>query len=348
MEFGIFIEEMRQGMDHPGAFNEYFELVDAAEAWGVDAVWLGEIHFNPNRSVMCAPLLLASAIAMRTKRLKVGTAVQVLPLNNPLRIAEEVATVDQLSHGRFVFGIGRSGAVRTYDVYGVPYAESQARFREALDIIRTAFTGQAFSYQGHFYQFENVTVSPRPYQVPHPPIRMAATTEDTYPLVGTLGLAMLVGLRGIDIPELAEHIRTYRRAWREAGHAGEGEVYLRIPMYAAPTASAAREEPRESFTYYFHRQAEMMRAALGRAGTGPLDRRRAQAERLAALTYDDIVTMRVAIGTGEQLVDRLAELRERLTLNGLIVELDSGGLIPPDRQRRTFDILANQVIPAFK
>jgi alkanesulfonate monooxygenase SsuD/methylene tetrahydromethanopterin reductase-like flavin-dependent oxidoreductase (luciferase family) len=133
MDFGIFMEfEIRQGGDQASAFREGFDVVDSAEAWGLDGVWLGEMHFTPARSVLAAPIVVASSIATRTKRLRIGMAVQVLPLNNPLRIAEEAATVDHISEGRFDFGIGRSGFPRVYDLYGVPYAESQERFREPL------------------------------------------------------------------------------------------------------------------------------------------------------------------------------------------------------------------------
>lgn len=128
-------------------------LPTRSRSWGLDGVWLGEIHFNPARSVQSAPIALASFIAASTRRVRVGTAVQVLPLSNPLRIAEEVATVDHLSEGRFDFGIGRSGSPRAYDALGVPYAESQARFLEALEIIREAWKGESFSYQGKFYRF---------------------------------------------------------------------------------------------------------------------------------------------------------------------------------------------------
>jgi alkanesulfonate monooxygenase SsuD/methylene tetrahydromethanopterin reductase-like flavin-dependent oxidoreductase (luciferase family) len=175
----------------------------------------------------------------------VGLAVQVLPLNNPLRIAEEVATIDHISQGRFDFGIGRSGFPRVYDIYGVPYAESQARFQEALEIILEAWKGEPFSYAGKFYQFKNAAVAPRPYQLPHPPLRMAATTEETFPRVGQMGLPIFVGLRGMDISVLSRHLKAYREAWQAAGHPGEGDVCLRIPVYAAPTEKAAREEPHE-------------------------------------------------------------------------------------------------------
>src|SRR3989440_10129955 len=146
MHFGVFLEERRRGTSEAVAFREPLELAEAAEAWGLDGVWLGEIPFTPARSVQSAPMALASFIAARTRRVRVGTAVQVLPLGNPLRIAEEVATVDHLSEGRFDFGIGRSGSPRADDALGVPHAESHARFQEALGGILEAGEGQAVRY----------------------------------------------------------------------------------------------------------------------------------------------------------------------------------------------------------
>src|SRR6266545_8332172 len=319
---------MRQGASQPSAFRDVFELADRAEAWGVDCLWLGEIHFTPVRSVISASLQVASAIASRTRRLRVGTAVQVLPLNHPLRIAEEVATVDHISEGRFEFGIGRSGVVRSYDTYGVPYGQSQARFREALEIIRWAWKGEPFSYEGEFYRVDNATVAPRPYQVPHPPIRMAATSDETFPAAGRMGLPIFIGLRATEIPDLQAQLAPYRAAWREAGHPGNPSVYLRIPVYASPTAQGAVAEPRESLTSFFARQSELARAAVGRAGAGPADRRRMQAERMAALSYDDMLARKVAFGTAAAVVDRLAELRDQLQLDGIVAELNPGGRIP--------------------
>jgi alkanesulfonate monooxygenase SsuD/methylene tetrahydromethanopterin reductase-like flavin-dependent oxidoreductase (luciferase family) len=345
---GIFVEEMRQGADQATAFRDVFELADRAEAWGIDCVWLGEIHFTPTRSVISASLQVASAIAARTRRLHVGTAVQVLPLNHPLRIAEEVATVDQISRGRFEFGIGRSGVVRTYDVYGVAYAESQARFREALEIIRLGWVGEPFSYEGQFYRVENATVVPRPYQRPHPPIRMATTSDETFPLAGRLGLPIFIGLRTTEIADLQDQLAPYRQAWREAGHPGEPSVYLRIPVYASPTAEGAREEPRASMSAFFARQTELARAAVGRAGAGPADRRRMQAERMASLTYEDVLARKVVFGTAGAVIDRLQQLQEELGLDGIVAELNPGGLIPPELETRSLQILAGEVVPALR
>src|SRR3989442_3316708 len=200
MHFGIFVEEMRQGLSQTAAFREAFDVAERAEALGVDCVWLGEIHFTPTRSVISASLQVASSIATRTRRLRVGTAVTVLPLSHPLRIAEEVATLDHISEGRFEFGIGRSGIARSYDIYGVSYGESQARFREALEIILQAWKGDTFGYAGEFYRFENATVAPRPYQVPHPPLRMAANTQETFPPGAAVGLRPFSGLSPASAP----------------------------------------------------------------------------------------------------------------------------------------------------
>ena len=347
MHFGIFVEEMRQGASQAGAFRDAFELAQRAEAWGVECVWLGEIHFTPARSVISASLQVASSIATRTRRLRVGTAVQVLPLNHPLRIAEEVATVDHISEGRFEFGIGRSGVVRSYDTYGVSYGESQARFREALEIITQAWTGEPFSYAGQFYRFQNATIAPRPYQVPHPPIRMAATSEETFPAAGRMGLPIFIGLRREEIADLQGYLAQYRSAWREAGHRGDPSVYLRIPVYVSTTEAGAMEEPRQSLMAFFARQTELARSAVGRAGAGPADRRRAEAERMGALSYADILARKVICGTAASAIDRLRKLRAELGLDGIVAELNPGGRIPVELETRSLRLLAHEVIPAF-
>src|SRR5580693_6412656 len=148
-EFGVFHEFARSpGQTDAEAFAQSFAQVDAAERWGLDVIWLAELHFLPERSVASAPLVLASAIAARTRRIKIGIGVQVLPLCHPLRLAEEVATLDHISAGRLIFGVGRSGFPRTYEGYGIPYAESQERFAETLEIIKRAWADEPLDFAG--------------------------------------------------------------------------------------------------------------------------------------------------------------------------------------------------------
>ncbi len=125
MEIGLFTEfQCPPGMDEAQAFDESLAQMTAAEDLGFDAVWLAEIHFQKGRSVLASPLVIAAAIAKLTHRVKIGIAVQILPLAHPLRLAEDVATLDHLSKGRLDFGVGRSGLPEHYERFNIPYSES--------------------------------------------------------------------------------------------------------------------------------------------------------------------------------------------------------------------------------
>ena len=316
MHVGILVEERRRGSSEGAALQDAVELAASGRGVGARRRVAGRDPLHAQALGAVSPDGAGELPGRPDARVRIGTAVTVLPLAHPLRIAEEVATVDHLSQGRFDFGIGRSGAASTYDVLGVRYAESQARFEEALVIIREAWKGEPFSYQGQFHRIENAVVTPRPYQMPHPPLRMAASSPETFPWVGRAGLPLFVGLRDLDIPALRMHLESYRAAWRQAGHAGAGDVCLRIPVYAAPTEQAAREEPRENITYFFQRHTELTRARLGRAGAGPAARIQSHLESLMALTYDRILETQVAFGAPARLAERLGRLRDDLGLDG--------------------------------
>src|SRR5665213_2414698 len=203
MEFGMFHEfQRRPGQTEAEAFTESFEQVDEAERAGLDVMWLAELHSAPERSVLAAPLSIASSIATRTKRMKIGIAVQVLPLCHPLRIAEEATTVDHISHGRLIMGVGRSGFPRTYQAYGISYAESRERFAEVMEILRRSFTNDRFSFNGEYYKFDNVCLVPKPYAQPYPELRVAVNSPDTFQEQGERGNPIFVATRLGDLDEL--------------------------------------------------------------------------------------------------------------------------------------------------
>lgn len=347
-EFGMFHEFQRtSGMDDPAAFAQSFAEVDAAERWGLDAMWLAEIHVNPERSVCSAPLTIASAIAARTKRLKIGTGVQVLPLCHPLRIAEEAATVDQISQGRLIFGVGRSGFPRTYEAYGVPYGESRERFAETLEILKRAWTEDVFSFSGQFYKFDNVRLSPKPYQKPWPEIRIAANSPDTFPAIGKLGHGVFVAVRLGTLSELAPNIRAYREAWKAAGHPGEGQVFLRAPVYVAETIEKARSEPEESIMYFYRYLGERLEDSATRAGVRAIEDRAARGRRLQTISYDEALRDKIIVGAPEQVTDRLMGLKEELGLDGILAEMNCGTKIPHDRVMKSLQLLCEKVKPRF-
>ena len=351
MHIGMFMEfGLRESGSDVEAFGEGFDLVDAAESWGLDSAWLSEFHFNPQRSVLSSPIVTASAMAARTKRIRIGMAVYVLPLTNPLRVAEEAATLDHICEGRLDFGIGRSGFRRAYNSYNIDYDESQERFDEALEVLREAWKGKPFSFDGKFYKVSDAQVVPQPVQKPTPPMRMAATSPGTFSKVAQEGLPLFVGLRGDGLEALRENLDVYRGAWKEAGHPGEGSVFLRVPVYAADTQEMALEEPRENITYYFERQARMVaasRASAVEAGSSTAGTEKTIAK-LESLTYDDILKSRVDFGSASGLIDRFNEWAQLLGIDGVIAELNAGGMMTEAQVKHSLRIITHDVMPAFK
>ncbi|HEX6842481.1 MAG TPA: LLM class flavin-dependent oxidoreductase [Stellaceae bacterium] len=349
MEFGLFHEFQRPpGASAETAFAQSFAQVDAAERWGLDAMWLAELHFAPERSVLASPLVLAAAIAQRTRRMKIGTAVQVLPLCHPLRLAEEAATVDQISEGRLIFGVGRSGFPRTYEAYGVPYAESRERFAETLEIVKLAWTEERFSYRGKYFSYDNVALVPKPWQKPYPPIRIAATSPDTYAAIGALGHAAFVAARLGTLAELAPLVRSYRDAYKTAGHQGSGEVYLRVPVYVAETEQQARDEPEASIMNFFRYIGERVTESATLAGARSIEERAERGQRLQTVNYDEARRDKMIVGTPASVIDRLMGLRESIGLDGILAELNPGGLIPQARVMNALRLLCQEVMPHFK
>jgi alkanesulfonate monooxygenase SsuD/methylene tetrahydromethanopterin reductase-like flavin-dependent oxidoreductase (luciferase family) len=259
-----------------------------------------------------------------------------------------VATVDHISQGRFDFGVGRSGFARAYEGYDVPYGESRERFQECLEIILSAWIQERFSYQGKYYTFNDIHVLPKPYQKPHPPLRVAATTRDTFPQVGTAGYPIFVGLRGMDRPDLVHYLNVYRDAWHEAGHAGNGDVYLRLPIYVASTAEQARSEPEASTMHSYRRLAQSFATSAASVGTTGSEERAQRAQRLSKVTYDELLQDRLAYGTPEAVVAQVNDMQEELQLSGVLAEINVGGLNTQEKVLDSLRLFTKEVVPALR
>ena len=343
MNFGIFTDfHIREGKTHADAFDENFSKVEAAEELGLDSVWLGEYHFSPDRSVMASPLAIASSIAARTKRIRVGGAVFVVPLSNPLSLAEQGATIDHISKGRLDFGVGRSGLTQFYQGYNIDYAETRDRFSEGLDVIIKAWTNDTFSHKGKYWTFEDVTVVPKPYQVPYPPIRIAASSPETYPMLGRMGHPIFIAGVGFGLDVVKERLKEYRQAKQDAGHTEPDDVVLRVGAYLAETAEMARAEPEASILSSQRQVSALMKKYA------PSQQSYEAGEAMASDSYDDILKKRIIVGTPEYIVERLQEYQEALGISGVILEVNYGGQIPYDRVVNCMRLLAEKVMPQFK
>ncbi len=346
MDFGMFHEfPSLPGRSETAAFDEAMAQVDAAERWGLDVMWLAEIHFAPERTYLSAPLAIASAIAARTRRMKIGIAVQVLPLCHPLRLAEEAATVDQVSRGRLIFGVGRSGVVSTYDAYQVPYAESRERFAEVFDIVKRAWSEPRFSYEGKYYRFDNIACVPHPYQGKLPPIRIAASTPDTFPAIGGQGYPVFASVRHTTWSDLKPQVASYQQGWSASGRPDRGQVFISAPIYIAETDERAREEARESVEYFYKLQYELIAESARRSGRPEFVRR---AEHLRNLSYDDVLRDNVIVGTPQSVGERLRRLQAEIGFDGILAELNCGGIIPHERVLNAIRLLCQEVMPQFR
>ena len=179
MEIGLFFQlpvwpEQRAD----DRYEETLRQIELADSLGFHVAWLAELHFEANYGVMPSPFLVAAAATQRTSRIGIGTAVSLLPLHDPLRLAEETAMLDQLSRGRLRLGVGRGSIPQHYAGFGRELTERQSRFEESLEIVRRAWGPEAFSFAGAHFNYENVNVVPKPFQQPHPPLLMRRTATN--------------------------------------------------------------------------------------------------------------------------------------------------------------------------
>jgi len=236
MRWGIHTIEDYHAETHgplPVFYDKLIARAVLAEELGYEGFWITEHHFHWFGGAHANPLVALSAIAARTRKLRLGTAVTLLPYWHPLKVAEEFACLDNLSNGRLDLGVGRGFFKIEYDGLGVPMSESRPRFNESLEIIRRAWTERELTYKGQFWEFEDVELVPKPVQKPHPPIWMAATvTPESFVNIGKMGLPiMIVPYIAPNVAALGEKVQLYFKAFREAGHRHEPEVLAFFMVY---------------------------------------------------------------------------------------------------------------------
>jgi natural product biosynthesis luciferase-like monooxygenase protein len=311
--------------------------VDHAEALGFESVWLTEHHFTDYGGMVPSPAILAAAIAQRTRRLRLGMAVALLPFHRPVRLAEDYAMVDLLSGGRLEWGIGRAYLQWEYQNLGVPLEESRARFAEALDVVLKAWTEERFSYEGRFFQCRDLSVLPKPVQQPHPPIWLAATaSEESFVLAGRRGYHLMTIPHTHAAADIQRKIGLYRAALAEAGHdPASRHVFARYYAYVAETAAEAR---RDVEAPYLRNAVVSERArALGHLHAGTLVR--PEPDYVAA-----VAEHRMLFGSVDECVEHVRYVRDEIGVDYLGVTFWFGGLAQ-DKALRSMDRFMGEVVP---
>jgi alkanesulfonate monooxygenase SsuD/methylene tetrahydromethanopterin reductase-like flavin-dependent oxidoreductase (luciferase family) len=346
MRVGLFFQAPESpGRTQAERYAEMFELVSLAESLGFDVAWLAEIHFGGAFSLLSNPLMAVPVIAERTRRIRIGTAVTLLPLHHPLACAEQAATADLLSGGRLEFGVGRGSIPTQFHGFRVPVAENRARFDEALEIIRLAWTQERFSYRGAFYEVDNLAVVPRPVQRPHPPIRVAVHTAESFAHIGDRGLPIYSGTTTTPLPQLRECLAVYRAHLEAAGHPWRGDqMALMLPVHVGPTTGAATAAMRPGVHQYY-RNLHTIFSQLPDAYGDHLPRLRAIEENVANLPYERFCRDQGVFGDAALVLDRLQAARDEFGLSEIICWFDQGSMLPRDEVERAMRRFAEQVMP---
>jgi alkanesulfonate monooxygenase SsuD/methylene tetrahydromethanopterin reductase-like flavin-dependent oxidoreductase (luciferase family) len=346
MRFGLFFQIPEAGgLSHADRYAEMFELVELAESLGFDVAWLAELHFGGAFSLLANPLMVVPVIAQRTRRIRIGTAVTLLPLHHPLSCAEQAATADLLSNGRLEFGVGRGSIPTQFHGFRVPLAENRARFDEALAIIRLAWTEERFSYRGRFYDIENLSVVPRPLQRPHPPIRVGVHTPESFAHIGDLGLPIYSGTTTTPMPQLRECMALYRRHLAAAGHPWQADqMALMFPMHVGASGAAARDAMRPGVHQYY-RNVQTIFAQLPESFGEHLPRLRTINETVANLPFEKFCREQAVFGDAAEVVDRLQAARDEFGLSQIIGWFDQGAQLPRAEVERALRRFADEVMP---
>jgi alkanesulfonate monooxygenase SsuD/methylene tetrahydromethanopterin reductase-like flavin-dependent oxidoreductase (luciferase family) len=304
-------------------YSRALERIEVMDRTGYDAVWLAEHHFT-GYSVCPSVHVMAAHVAARTERLRVGTAVTLAALYHPLRIAEEVALLDELTGGRINWGAGRGFDPREFSVFGVPVEESTERFREAVEIVLAAWTHEKLSYQGRFHRYEDVEVLPKPRQRPHPPTWVAATSPGAVEWAASRGLSILMDPHSAHL-EIARKLALYHDGLEKHGFeaAGRDIPIGRLVAVAESDAEAeavARRAARWTAGAYLPKEA-LAQFRPGEPEVDPVDH-----------YMDDVVIH----GCPERVVDQLLSLEDRVPL---------GYLLLSPLSEKTFGLFTDRVLP---
>jgi alkanesulfonate monooxygenase SsuD/methylene tetrahydromethanopterin reductase-like flavin-dependent oxidoreductase (luciferase family) len=313
--------------------------VDFAEANGLGSVWLAEHHLS-SFGLIGAPSVLAAAIAQRTARLEIGYAVAVVPLHHPLRLAEEIAWVDQLSGGRVLVGIGSGFSPFELAAFDVPFEERQERLEEGATVLRGLLSGDPFSHRGKHWRVPPVTLRPRPYRGIAPPLLRACSSAASLRRAALAGDPAMLGLA--PLAEIAERVALYRQVRAELGRSAAeiereiGELRVLRRVSVAPTDEEAQEQTRRALAWETATAQRVHSPAPGKEG----DERHEIDD-----GEDGGPLVGGCIGSAATVRNELAALRA-LGIRHVIAWVSFGDL-PWAQRRRSLELLCGEVLPGL-
>src|SRR6266508_1783117 len=340
LNFGTFLlMQSPSGESSTDMYARAVELAQAAEELGFRNIWLAEHHFS-TYGYLARPTQLATYIAAKTTRLRVGTAVIVVPLHHPLVVAEEIATLDLLSGGRLDIGLGRGYQHYEFERFGLELESGRARWEESVDVILKALAGGRFSYEGKLYRIPETTIFPQ-LEGPRPPIWITAQSPDSVEGAVRRGFNVLTGGFGVPVERMAEFRRLFDRLVAEFKPPHPLRVGVQRAVYVAESqadARAAAEEARWNMRVTLSLRNQYERVERGRAIPVPAPKEP---------DTDDLLDRFLVIGTPDTCIRQIKRIEELVGITHFNCSFWFGDL-EHARVMRSLERFAREVMPAFR
>jgi probable F420-dependent oxidoreductase len=343
MKFGLFFAfQVVPGtgvpLDEP--YRDMLDCLPRAEELGYGSTWVASHHVQPDGWTP-SPLIALAGAAARTERMRLGTGALLAPLYAPFKLAEDVATLDNLSGGRVTLGVAPGYVSEEFLAHDVPRDERVARMEETLDLLQAAWTQESFSFHGKFFTVEPETsLSPKPVQRPHPPIWYAVSALPSLRRAAKRGCVLLPSPRH-ELFELEEHFRVYDETCAAAGYEPDERPVIR-EVFLADTHERAEELAAPGIEYLFRelygaKSAEGERQLRTDSGEVITDKRQAVFESLKG---------RFIIGDPDYAIEQIQRYRDKLGMTELICWMHVPGVSGADAMR-SVELFAREVMPAF-
>ncbi len=347
MEFGVqFFPEVGPQEKAPSDyFRECLTIAEAAESLGFTHVRTVEHHFNPYGGYSPNPLLFLAAASQRTKKARLITGAIIAAFNHPLKVAGEIGMLDAICDGRLDVGFARAFLPHEFRKFGISPDESVARFQEAIDQIDLLLREENVTHHGRFHDIVETTTYPRPTQRPRPKFYIAASfTPDTFEYAGRNGHSLMsIPMAAAKLKELNQ---AYRRAWREAGHPGKGEVMFAFHMFVDEDGERARRIARPHIEAYFR---SLLAASSDWASVRSPDYKDydKKLERMKQQTMETLIENGGAlIGSPDEIVATLRRLDEEIGFEHASLQVNFHTL-PLEEAMRSMHLFAEKVMPQF-
>jgi alkanesulfonate monooxygenase SsuD/methylene tetrahydromethanopterin reductase-like flavin-dependent oxidoreductase (luciferase family) len=353
MKVGIALNMLtKEGRTDADVLGEHMAMGDLAEPLGFDSLFALEHHFT-GYAMSPAPLQLLSYYAGRTKRITLGTAVIVLPWHDPVRVAEEIALLDVISGGRCLFGFGRGAASVEYAGFRVSMEEARARFVEAARIVVKALSQEVFDWQGEFFQMPTMSIRPRPISHPERRFYASSVSPESAEIMAKLGFGLLVIMQN-EWTKAAEDIHRYNDITRRVGHTPRPPIIL-----TNVSCAESREEAQEraglylarkwdSIDTHYHFSDGHLATVKGYEFYGNMAKTYSKMKDpgFRKKATDFYVKIQV-VGTPDECLEQIAELRRLTGTDHLVTEFSFGGM-PHDQAELNMRLFADRVMPVLQ